>query len=60
MPAATVTKSAISRAIAAWKESGLKVGEMESTKDGTIRITAAVDESAPAPQRAGPKQWPSR
>ncbi|RHZ92835.1 hypothetical protein D1114_16670 [Cereibacter sphaeroides] len=60
MPAASVTKSAISRAIAAWKESGLKVGGMEITKDGAIRITAAVDESEPGPQRGGPRQWPTR
>ncbi|MGP3699094.1 hypothetical protein [Rhodobacter sp. NSM] len=60
MRSATVTKTAISRAIAAWKESGLKVGGMEITKDGTIRITAAMDDSAPVAQRGGPKQWPTR
>ncbi|WP_043827957.1 hypothetical protein [Cereibacter sphaeroides] len=60
MPAAKPSKTAITRAISAWKESGLEVGGMEIAADGTIRITAPVDKSAPREQRVGPKQWPNR
>jgi Tfp pilus assembly PilM family ATPase len=50
MPRAAVTKAAITRAVKAVEDAGLRVGMVEVGRDGTIRILpAALDQSTVPP-----------
>lgn len=61
MPAPTVTKAAIQRAIEATKAAGLIPSAVTVSKDGTIRIETAnakpVDTTEQTGQILGPKKW---
>lgn len=58
MAAPRATEAAIRRALAAWKDAGLVVGQMEVTRDGDVIIKAPqIDETAKPVQTAQPKPW---
>lgn len=61
MPAPTVTKAAIQRAIEATQAAGLIPSAVTVCKDGTIRIETAkakpVDTAKETGQVLGPKKW---
>lgn len=48
MPSSNATKAEMTRALKAWESFGLRVGGMEVTKDGTVRILAPVDNQTPS------------
>lgn len=56
MPTPRATSAAIRQALEAWQAVVGTVAAVEITRDGTIRIIAAVDKPPPA-QADGPKQW---
>lgn len=64
MPAPTVTKAAIQRAIEATKAAGLTPSAVTVSKDGTVRVETvtekAVDMAKPSAQVLQPKKWATR
>ena len=57
MPAPRASEAAIAHAMKAWiAVMGARPGSVEVTRDGTIRIIAAVDRPKPEEQPA-PKKW---
>lgn len=64
MPAPTVTKAAIQRAIEATKAAGLTPSAVTVSKDGTVRVETvtekAVDKGLASAQVLQPKKWATR
>ena len=64
MPAPTVTKAAIQRAIEATKAAGLTPSAVTVSKDGTVRVETvtekAVDTAKSSAQVLQPKKWATR
>jgi len=62
MPAPTVTKAAIQRAIEATVAAGLTPSAVEVSRDGTVRVETStqkkVDEQTPSGQILTPAAWP--
>lgn len=57
MPAPRASEAAIAHALRAWQAvMGKLPGAVEITRDGTIRLIAAVDRPAPEEQPR-PKKW---
>jgi len=58
MPAPRATQAAITHALEAWiSVMGARPGAVEITRDGTIRLIAAVDKPLAEEQPAKPKRW---
>lgn len=58
MTAPRASTAAISHALAAWRAvTGAHPGAVEITRDGTIRIIAAVDSPPDPEQSSAPKKW---
>ncbi len=64
MPAPTVTKAAIQRAIEATKAAGLTTSAVTVSKDGTVRVETvtekAVDKEVHNAQPLKPRKWATR
>tara|TARA_B100000780_G_scaffold49544_1_gene30734 strand:- start:833 stop:1027 length:195 start_codon:yes stop_codon:yes gene_type:complete len=63
MPAAATTKAAIQRAIEATQATGLVVGAVTVSKDGSVRVETyqkKVDMDSDIDHSPKPKQWAAR